>query len=114
MDCWHDEIENATSEAQVMKGASDFLRLWAPRGMDPATLGLRALRIECSDDIERVKSRLVDRPTEESKPAQSHVRELAEYFSHAANRLSEIRRARSRPASPIPYLREPARPGAQP
>ena len=113
MDCWHDEIQNATSEAQVMKGASDFLRLWAPRGMDPEVLGLKALRIDRSDDIERVKTRLAGLPSEGSTPTHSHLRELAEYFFHAAERLSDIRRAHDRPV-PIPYLREPvARPSAQ-
>ncbi|HEX4781712.1 MAG TPA: hypothetical protein VH301_13205 [Usitatibacter sp.] len=93
MDCWHDEIDNAVSEAELMKGASDFLRLWTPRELAPSSLGLRALRIESSDDIERVKSRLSDAPAQAATRSDFHMRELAGYFSHAATRLAEIRRS---------------------
>jgi len=112
MDCWHDEIDNAASEAELMKGASDFLRLWAPRDLAPATLGLRAMRIECSDDIERVKARLSDTPAQTTTKTDAHLRELAGYFFHAASRLAEIRRSRAGAVSPIAYLRETA--GARP
>jgi hypothetical protein len=115
MDCWHDEIDKAASEAELMKGASDFLRLWTPRDMAPVSLGLRAMRIECSDDIERVKSRLSGMLVQSATKSHAHVRELAGYFFHAATRLAEIRRSHAAPTSPIAYLRESsgARPSAQ-
>jgi hypothetical protein len=115
MDCWHHEIDNAASEAELMKGASDFLRLWAPRELAPGSLGLRALRIDCSDDIERVRSRLADTPAQPATKSDAHLRELAGYFFHAAARLAEIRRSKAAAASPISCLREPAapRPSAQ-
>lgn len=107
MDCWHHEIEKATSEAQVVKSASDYLVLWAPRELEPTKLGLNALRIDSCDDIERVKSHLADSPASANPvtPRQAHLRELADYFWHASTRIGELRRSRVRPATPIPYLR---------
>ena len=31
MNCWHREIENATTEAEVAQSASDYLTLWGPQ-----------------------------------------------------------------------------------
>jgi hypothetical protein len=105
MDCWHYEIDKATSEAEVVRSASDYLALWAPRELPPVQLGLAALRIENPDDIERVKSHLADRPATPMTPRDSHMRELADYFFHAATRIGELRRTRAKPASSVPYLR---------
>jgi hypothetical protein len=107
MDCWHDEIENATSEAEVVKSAADYLALWAPREIPPIILGLKSLRIESSEDIVRVKENLADSPAKSRSlpPEMSHLRELADYFGHAASRIGEIRRRQARGISPISYLR---------
>jgi hypothetical protein len=107
MDCWHHEIDKATSEAEVVRSAGDYLVLWAPREIAPTTLGLSALRIENCDDIERVKSHLADSPAAATAatPQQAHLRELADYFWHAASRIGELRRSRAQAATPIPYLR---------
>jgi hypothetical protein len=107
MDCWHHEIEKANTEAEVVRSASDYLLLWAPRELAPTTLGLRALRIENCDDIERVKSHLADSPANATPVTsrQAHLRELADYFWHASTRIGELRRSRAKPAAPIPYLR---------
>lgn len=98
MDCWHDELENAASEAEIMKSATDYLRLWAPREMHPMSLGLEELKIRCTDDIETVKRRLSDSPDFCKTKARegAHVRELTEYFWRAAARIDELRRVRGR------------------
>jgi len=33
MDCWHHEIDKARTEEDVVRSASDYLMLWAPRGL---------------------------------------------------------------------------------
>jgi hypothetical protein len=60
------------------------------------------MRIECCDDIERVKSHLANRPATPANATEAHLRELAEYFLHAASRIGEIRRGQMRPASSYP------------
>ena len=104
MDCWHHEIDKANSEAEVVRSAGDFLELWAPRHIPPTRLGLAAMRIENPDDIERVKTHLADRPATPGNVTDSHLRELADYFFHASNRVAELRRRQARP-NPVPYLR---------
>ena len=95
MDCWHHELENASSEAEIMKSATDYLRLWAPRQLSPMSIGLADLKIRCTDDIETVKQRLSDTPayTDVKTRDGAHVRELAEYFWRASARIVELRRA---------------------
>ena len=93
MDCWHYEIDKATSEAEIVKSASDYLALWAPREMAPWSLGLSEMRIADRDDIERVKFHLTARRPQ-GRPAsagESHLRELTGYFVRASARLGELR-----------------------
>ena len=92
MDCWHREIENATTEAEVASSASDYLSLWAPGELEPLTQGWRELRIENAADIDRMKSWLTEGPATSYTAAP--LRELAGYFWHAAARIVEIRRSR--------------------
>jgi hypothetical protein len=87
MSCWHDEIDRAITEADVVRSARDYLALWAPGELTPLTLGWRELRIEGASDIARVKGWLTETP---------QLRELASYFWHAAGRIEEIRRSRLR------------------
>ncbi len=90
-DCWHHEIEKATSEAEILKSASDYLALWAPREIAPWSLGLSEMRIADPDDIERVKLHLSERPPKAASGGESHLRELASYFTRASRRISELR-----------------------
>ena len=98
MDCWHHELEKAASEAEIMKSATDYLRLWAPREMTPMTIGLDELKIRCTDDIETVKRSLSDNPSYVDAKTRdgAHVRELAEYFWRASARIGELRRSHAR------------------
>jgi hypothetical protein len=94
MDCWHHEIDKANSEADIVRSASDYLLLWAPRELDPVNLGLAEMRIETTDDIERVKRWLGDPQLNErsGNANKAHLRELANFFSHASCRIGQIRR----------------------
>jgi hypothetical protein len=92
MDCWHHEIEKAKTVDDVVRSASDYLQLWAPRELDPMQIGLIDMSIESADDIERVKRWLTEhQPTAVSPMHSSHLKELSGYFWHAASRVGEIR-----------------------
>ncbi len=92
MNCWHREIENATTEAEVAQSASDYLTLWGPQELEPVTQGWRELRIETPADIDKVRGWITEGPATSATAAP--LRELAGYFWHAAARIAEIRRAR--------------------
>jgi len=95
MDCWHHEIDKARTEEDVVRSASDYLMLWAPRELDPTRAGLVDMSIASPDDIERVKGWLSDHETTAVSPTYTaHMRELAGYFRHASSRLGEIRQTR--------------------
>src|SRR5262245_24879768 len=93
MDCWHHELEKATTEREILQGATDYLQLWAPRGLDSATLGLAELRIDSGEDIERARRALGNGTTPQpASPAHAaHLRELASYFRHAAKKWCQVR-----------------------
>jgi hypothetical protein len=93
MDCWHHEIDTATTEAEVVRNAAEYLLLWAPRHLSAETLGLDHMGIENTDDIERVNARLGCSPVrvDRSSPGSAHIHEIAKYFRHAAMRLRELR-----------------------
>jgi hypothetical protein len=85
MDCWHDEIDRATTEAEVIRNARDYLWLWSPSELTPVTLGWRELKIESPADIARTNRWLAQTP---------QLRDLAAYFRHAAARIETLRRSR--------------------
>ncbi len=93
MDCWQHEIDKATSEEDVVKSASDYLVLWAPREIPPWRLGLAEMRIADGGDIERVNFHLATRsPNTALAPVrEAHLRELASYFNRASQRIVELR-----------------------
>lgn len=95
MDCWHHEIDKARTEDDVVRSASDYLQLWAPRELDPMQLGLIDMSIESTEDIERVRRWLSDNgPAAVSPRHSAHLKELTGYFWHAASRIGEIRQSR--------------------
>ena len=111
MDCWHHEIDKATSETEVVRCASDYLALWAPRELEPLALGLVEMRIGSADDVERVKRWLTDnKASAYSNPSHAaHLRELAAYFWHAASRLGELEAPRVRPPVSAPFYKQQPR-----
>lgn len=89
MDCWHREIEQSRTEAEVVGSAADFLALWSPQELAPVTMGWRPVNIRNADDVERVKRWLTEdfRCEVSTEP----MRELGDYFWHASARIREIR-----------------------
>ena len=98
MDCWHRELDRATTEDQILRNAKDYLHLWAPRELVPLTMGWREVRIDSAADLERWKGWLTERlsSTLTIEPNASELGKLADYLWHAADRLGEIRRSRVR------------------
>jgi hypothetical protein len=101
MDFWHHEIDRAQSEADIVRSASDYLGLWAPKELSPAALGLREMRLKSSDEVVLVNYRLSDHPEKVASTERqaAHLRELAGYFGHAAARIFDIRRTQLRSAA---------------
>jgi hypothetical protein len=102
MNCWQQEIDRARSESEVVRGAADYLCLWAPQELAPLSLGWRDLRIETGADIERMKQWLVEGVASAAcaSPHAAALRELASYFWHAAFRIRELRGTHLRLVAP--------------
>jgi hypothetical protein len=99
MSCWHDEIDRSINESDVVRGAREYLALWAPCELMPLTLGWRVLKVESATDIARLKGWLTETP---------QLSELASYVWHAAARIEEIRRSR---VHLVAFARTAPRPG---
>ena len=97
MDCWHRELERAGTETEVIRNAADFLALWSPRELAPLTLGWREMQVTTADDLSRRKKWLLEDLGGELSmaPEAPQLRELGDYFWHAATRIEELRRASS-------------------
>ncbi len=91
MDCWHRELDHASTEAEVARHAREYLALWAPRELASLTLGWRSVRVENADDVGRVKDWFLDSPGIADPTTELH--DLAGYFWHASARIDSIRGA---------------------
>jgi hypothetical protein len=93
MDCWHREIERSQTEAEVVRGAGEFLALWSPRELSPVTHGWREVSISNTDDLERLKKWLIEDlgVGVSAQPEAQPLRELGDYLWHASARIREIR-----------------------
>jgi hypothetical protein len=94
MDCWHREIERASTEAEVVARARDYLVLWAPNELEPLIRSDDTVHLEDGADIVRYQRRLAEGFFESrcSLPKAEQLQELSSYFWHAAARIREIRR----------------------
>jgi hypothetical protein len=104
MDCWHLEIEHATTEEDVVRLAQDYLFLWSPQELAPITMGWRPIRVETPSDIERLRQWLAEGLAGTLSAAQGapQLRVLRDYFWHAAVRLREIHARASLPTGFAP------------
>jgi hypothetical protein len=91
MDCWHRKLDSASTESEVARQAADYLALWAPRELEPLTLGWREVRVESASDVETLKTWLLDSPATSDPSTGLH--DLAGYFWHASERIERIRGA---------------------
>ncbi len=97
MKSWLDDIDQATSEAQVVAAARDFCSLLHPRDLAPLPEDCRMIRIESGGDVPAVAARLARECTglRSRDPEHEKLRELLAYLSRAAQRLGELRGART-------------------
>ena len=94
MDCWHREIDRASTEDEVVARARDDLVLWGPSELEPLMRSERSLRLEDGSDIVRYQRRLAEGfEARCSPPGAGQFHELSSYFWHAAARIREIRRS---------------------
>lgn len=93
MNTWLKEIERATTEAQVVASARDYVSLYSPPELAPLPEDCRQIRIEDEADIPRWREKL-SRGFEAAchdAPNAERLQELVSYLSRAAERLGEIR-----------------------
>jgi hypothetical protein len=89
MDIWHNEINRATTEEEVVRSARDYLTMWSPQELAPLVRDCSDVRVRSSSDIERLKASAFN-----AAPLNANMDELATYLWSAASRIGEIRRAR--------------------
>lgn len=97
MKSWLDDIDHATSEAQVVAAARDFCSLVHPRDLAPLPEACRAIRIESDGDLPAVTARLARECStlRGRDPEHERLRELLAYLSRASQRLGELRNTQS-------------------
>jgi hypothetical protein len=91
MNTWLKEIERATTEAQVVASARDYVSLYSPPELAPLPEDCRQIRIEDQADIPRWREKLSKGyETAHDAPNADRLAELVSYLSRAAERLGEI------------------------
>jgi len=95
MNSWLRDIDRATTEAEILAHAQDYLSLVHPRDLAVLPEDLRTIRIERETDItawsERLAKGCASVQAHESDVAR--VQEMVSYLSKAADRLGQIRQS---------------------
>ena len=95
MKSWLDDIDHASSEAQVLAAARDYCSLIHPRDLDALPGDCRAIRLESDDDLpavsEKLASQLAALPRARARDVDK-LRELVAYLARASQRLGELRK----------------------
>lgn len=93
MKSWLEEIDQATSEAQLVTTTRDLCSLYSPRELAPFPEDCRVIRIDGSADIPRWREKL--RRNLESARAKAEngakLDDLVQAFEHASERLGTLR-----------------------
>ena len=95
MNSWLRDIDRATTEAEILAHAQDYLSLVHPRDLAVLPADLRTIRIERETDItvwrERLAKGCAAVQAHESEVAR--VQEMVSYLSKAEDRLGQIRQS---------------------
>jgi hypothetical protein len=95
MNAWFNEIDRATTEAQVVANARDYCSLVNPRDLAPLPETCRSvrMRIDSDADIPRLREQLAVGYAEVRDHASDveKLRDLLSYLSKATDRLRELR-----------------------
>lgn len=93
MKSWLDDIDHATSEAQILAAARDYCSLINPRDLDALPSEYRAIRLDNDDDLPAVSERLASQlaALRGRSGDVDKLRDLVTYLSRASQRLGELR-----------------------
>lgn len=93
MKTWLKEIERATTAAEVVASARDYVSLYSPVELAPLPEDCRQIRIEEQADIPRWREKLVRgyEAARRDAPNAERLQALVSYLSRADERLGEIR-----------------------
>jgi hypothetical protein len=91
MDTWIREIDRATTQAQIVATARDYVSLYSPRELFNLPADCREIRIEDESDIPRWREKLSHGyAAAQDAPNAARLRDLVSCFDRAARRLGEI------------------------
>lgn len=93
MKSWIEEIDHASTEAQLVATTRDLCSLYSPRELAPFPEDCRVIRIDGSSDIPRWREKLA-RNMEAARARSenaSKLDELVQCFEHASERLGSLR-----------------------
>ena len=93
MKSWFQEIDHATTEAQLVATTRDICALYSPRELTPFPEDCRVIRIDGSADIPRWREKLARNLEKARAQAENAAKldELVQCFEHASDRLGALR-----------------------
>jgi hypothetical protein len=93
MKSWFQEIDHATTEAQLVATTRDLCALYSPRELAPFPEDCRVIRIDGVADIPRWREKLARNlgPAREHAENAAKLDDLVQCFEHASERLDALR-----------------------
>jgi hypothetical protein len=93
MKSWLEEIDRATTEAQLVATTRDLCSLYSPRELSPLPEDCRVIRIDGGADIPRWREKLARTVAQARDRAESPAKldDLVQCFEHASQRLGTLR-----------------------
>ena len=93
MKSWFEEIDQATTEAQLVATTRDLCSLYSPRELAPFPEDCRVIRIDGSSDIPRWREKLARNIAAARERAENSAKldDLVMCFEHASERLGSLR-----------------------
>ncbi len=94
MKSWFEEIDHATTEAQLVATTRDLCSLYSPRELSPFPEDCRVIAIEAVGDIPRWRDKLAGNIESMRKQADNPAKleALVDCLGHASERLGTLRR----------------------
>ena len=93
MKSWFEEIDRATTEAQLVATTRDLCSLYSPRELSPLPEDCRVIDIGGSADIPRWREKLARNVAAARERADNPAKldDLVQCFEHASTRLGALR-----------------------
>lgn len=92
MNAWLKGIDQATTQAQIVATARDYVSLYSPPELAPFPEECRTIRIDGHDDIPVWREKLAKgyERAAVNAPNAARLQDLVTYFARATERLGEI------------------------